>query len=112
MNTVAIKKDGETLIRAMNANRYFLRLRGLLGRELHKDEGLILTPCSSIHTFGMAYAIDAVYLDKAGYVLRVDEALPQGKAWPGQRGARSVLELQAGTASTKGIHKGDRLEVV
>lgn len=112
MNTVAIKKDGQTLVRAMNANRYFLRLRGLLGRKLDENEGLILTPCSSIHTFGMAYPIDAIYLDKTGVVLRVDEKLPRGKAWPNQRGARSVLELRAGDAGKKDIRKGDRLEVV
>jgi uncharacterized membrane protein (UPF0127 family) len=112
MNTVAIKKNGKLLVRAMNANRYFLRLRGLIGRELHEGEGLILTPCNSIHTFGMSYPIDAVYLDKTGVVLRVEQSLPRGKAWPGQRGARSVLELPAGTANTKGIYKGDRLEVV
>ncbi len=112
MRTVEIRKNGVTLVHAINANHYFLRLRGLLGRELREDEGLILTPCSSIHTFGMAYEIDAVYLDKAGVVLRVDAALPRGKAWPGQRGARHVLELQAGDAKRKGIYKGDRLEVV
>lgn len=112
MKSVEIRKEGAALVRAINANSYFLRLRGLLGRELNEDEGLILTPCASIHTFGMAYEIDAVYLDKTGVVLRVDKALRRGKAWPGQRGARSVLELRAGDAERKGIHEGDRLEVV
>jgi len=112
MKTVEIRKNGETLVNAINANSYFLRLRGLLGRELHENEGLILTPCNSIHTFGMAYEIDAVYVDKNGVVLRVDESLARGKAWRGQRGAKSVLELMAGDAKKKGIQKGDRLEVV
>jgi ABC-2 type transport system ATP-binding protein len=38
----------------------------------------------------MRYAIDAVYLDKAGRVLRVDSALPVNKAWPGASGAKRV----------------------
>jgi hypothetical protein len=46
----------------------------------------------------MRYEIDAVYLDRAGCVLRVDQALVRGKVWPMQRGASVVLELPAGYA--------------
>ena len=65
-----------------------------------------------IHTIGMRYAIDAVYLDRQGRVLRIDEALRPGKVWAQQRGARHVLELPAGGAKRCGISAGDMLEVV
>ena len=95
------------------ADNFFTRLRGLLFRKpLAQGEGLILIPCNSIHTFGMRYAIDAVYLDRTGRVLRVDEALPAGKAWPGARGAKRVLELPAGYAAKRQIRPTDVLEVV
>jgi len=111
MKTVSICKNGEPIARVWNANTYFLRLRGLLGRPLEEGGGLLLTPCGSIHTFGMRYPIDAVYLDCKGRVLRVDEALPAGKAWPQERGAKRVLELPAGFAAKRQIHAGDKLEV-
>jgi uncharacterized membrane protein (UPF0127 family) len=112
MKTIEIRRNGETLVHALHANNFFTRLRGLHGRELYDGDGLILTPCNSIHTFGMAYDIDAVYLDKTGTVLRVDAELPSGRTWPAQRGARSVLELPAGYADKTNIQTGDRLEVL
>lgn len=112
MQTVLIKRNGETLARVWNANHYFSRLRGLLGRTIPPGGGLLLTPCNCIHTIGMRYEIDAIYLDKTGLVLRVDSELPRGKAWPIQRGARSVLELPGKAASEQNIRVGDRLEVI
>ena len=112
MQTVLIQRNGETLARVWNANRYFLRLRGLLGRTIPEGGGLLLTPCGSIHTFGMRYPIDAVYLSSSGRVLRVDGSLKAGKAWPMQRGARRVLELPAGTAKERNIRVNDLLEVI
>lgn len=111
MKTVAILKNGNTIARVWNANRYFLRLRGLLGRSLQEGGGLLLSPCNCIHTFGMRYEIDAVYLDSKGNVLRVDEALATGRMWPAAHGAKRVLELPAGAAKRSSIGPGDILEV-
>lgn len=110
MKTVLIQTNGRPVVNAWLANHYFSRLRGLLGRTLPEGGGLLLTPCNCIHTFGMQYEIDAVYLDQTGTVLRVDEALPAGKACKTQRGARYVLELPAGTARRQSIQVGNRLE--
>lgn len=112
MKTVTIVRNGEVIATVWNANRYFSRLRGLLGRTLQEGGGLLLTPCGSIHTIGMRYEIDAVYIDRAGQVLRVDEALPRGRFWPPQRRAKRVLELPAGYARKRSIRAGDVLEVV
>lgn len=112
IGTVSILKNGEPVATVWNAKGYFQRLRGLLGRTLEEGGGLLLTPCSSIHTYGMQYDIDAVYLDRTGVVLRVDEALIPGKAWRGERKAYRVLELASGHAGRCGIHAGDKLEVI
>ena len=111
MKTVRIQKNGETLVSVWHARSYFARLRGLLGRTIPQDGGLILTPCNSIHTIGMRYAIDAVYLDRQGRVLRVDEAVKPGVLCAPQRGARHVLELSAGDAKLRQILQGEVLEV-
>lgn len=112
MKTVKIAKNGETIARVWHATGYFARLRGLLGRKLEANGGMLLTPCSEIHTIGMGYAIDALYLDKSGLVLRVDEALAPGRILPRQRGARHVLELPEGSAKRRGLTTGDKLEVI
>ncbi len=42
----------------------FARMRGLLGRKsLGPDTAMVIDPCSSIHTLGMRFAIDVLFLD-------------------------------------------------
>ncbi len=112
MKKAEIRHNGEKIATVWHAKGFFVRLRGLLGRTLEEDGGLMLSPCNSIHTIGMKYAIDALYLDKSWNVLRVDDALPVGKVWPAQRGAKHVLELYAGSAKKHAIVAGDKLEVI
>jgi uncharacterized protein len=111
MKTLVIRKNGEYIATALHAKDYFARLRGLLGRSLEEDGGLMLTPCNSIHTIGMRYAIDAVYLDRSWRVLRVDEALKPGRVLSPQKGAKHILELRAGRAKQCAITRNDILEV-
>ena len=68
MKTVEIRKDGESIAKVWHARGYFARLRGLLGRSLQEDGGLLLTPCNAIHTIGMGYPIDALYLNRNNFV--------------------------------------------
>ena len=112
MKTVNIMRNGETIASVWHAKGYFARLRGLLGRSITQDGGLLLTPCSEIHTIGMGYAIDALYLDRQGRVLRIDESLEPGRVLPHQRGAKHVLELPDGCAKRRNISAGDILEVI
>lgn len=102
--------DGGGLVCAAceRADTPWRRLRGLLGRTLTDDAGLLITPCRSVHMLGMRYAIDAVFLDRELRVLRVAADLRPGRM-AGQRGARSVLELPAGVCARIGLRVGDRL---
>ena len=86
------------------------RRKGLLGRTgLPADEGLWIVPCESVHTFGMKFAIDLVYLDRNKCVRKVSHSVP---AWrvSGCLSAHSVLELAAGTVARSQTSPGDRLE--
>lgn len=86
------------------ADTYFRRLVGLLRTDsLSSDEGLLIIPCNQIHTFGMKYAIDIVYMNKAGKVIKVDANIVPGKALKSVKNAHSVLEIAGGTADLKGI---------
>jgi len=62
--------------------------------RLASHEGLWIKPCSAIHSFGLSYAIDVVFLDAHGWVLKTVHALqPNRVAWC--RPAYSVIELSA-----------------
>jgi uncharacterized membrane protein (UPF0127 family) len=93
-------------LRVKVAACFWLRLRGLLFRPpLAADEGLLILPCSSVHTIGMRQPIDVVFLSADATVLKVAESLrPMRTA--ACRGARAVLELQAGRARALGLVAG------
>ena len=85
------------------------RTRGLLGRpRLHDGEGLLIARCRSVHTVGMGYAIDVVFIDTRGRIVRVVEALRPMRMAVCLRGA-SVLELAAGQARALGLRMGIQL---
>ena len=86
------------------------RLRGLLGRsELAAGNALAIAPCAAIHTFFMKFAIDAVFLDGSGRVVRALPALRPWRATRFHRRAAQVVELPAGTLARTGTREGDQL---
>jgi uncharacterized membrane protein (UPF0127 family) len=73
------------------------RLRGLIGRpSLPPDTALLIPRCRSVHTFGMRFALDLVWLDADGLPLRIDRDVGPGRIRTCVR-ARSVLECAAGS---------------
>jgi uncharacterized membrane protein (UPF0127 family) len=92
------------------AERGWDRTRGLLGRaRIEGGEGLLITRCSSVHTVGMRYAIDVVFLDREGRIARIVEGLrPMRMALC--LGAASVLELAEGQAARLSLRPGLLLE--
>jgi uncharacterized protein len=71
------------------------RMLGLAGLErAEAGEGLLIPGCSSVHTFGMRFPLDLVFLGSDGLPLAVRLAVPPRRlAW--RRGASAVLELPA-----------------
>jgi uncharacterized membrane protein (UPF0127 family) len=91
------------------ADRGPARTRGLLGRRsLGKGEGLWIVPCEAVHTFGMRFAIDLVYIDRRNVVRKVRNSVPPGRL-SGCLRAHSVLELAAGTLKSTPVRPGDTL---
>ena len=96
--------------RTERAETHWARLMGLMGRRsLPEDSALLITPCSSVQTFFMRFAIDVVFLDGDGQVVKVVAALKPYRVAFGGWGARCALELPAGAASRCGVAVGDRL---
>src|SRR5215212_2479341 len=84
------------------------RMRGLLGRPpLGPGEGLLIVPCQGVHTMGMGYPLDVVYLDSDGVVRKVLRSIRPWRHGPLVWRSRMVLELPAGAAAEVAV--GDRL---
>lgn len=85
------------------------RAVGLLGRRgLEQNSALWLEPCNGIHTFGMRFAIDVLYLDKAGIALRVLPNVRPNRMRLPLRGVRVTVEFPAGTLAALGVKAGGR----
>ena len=99
---------GEPIAYVLNANTWWLRLRGLLGRKLKNHQGILITPCNSVHMIGMKYPIDIIYLNKQNIIVRIVENL---RPWQFSicRQAHKVLELSTKNSEIKLLKVGDSL---
>jgi uncharacterized membrane protein (UPF0127 family) len=94
------------------ADSMLSRLVGLLGkRSLRPDSGLWIVPSSGVHTLGMLFTIDVVFLDKNLKVVGVRELLGPFSITSLNLQAESVLELPAHTIIKSRTEIGDQLVV-
>lgn len=102
--------DGPEL-RVSVACGFLRRARGLLFRRpLKPNEALLLPRCHAIHTFGMRYAIDAIFLDREARIVAVERVKPWRMA--ARANAVAVLEMLAGQARAYGIEPGKRVSAL
>lgn len=90
--------DKPAIAQAWMADRWWQRLRGLLLRGPLAHDGsqaLVIKPCASVHTLGMTYALDLVFLDAAQRVCGVRQRVAPWRA-AACRGAHAVVELHGG----------------
>ncbi len=91
------------------ADSFVSRALGLLvGAPLGPAEALLIEPCSSVHTFGMRYPIDVVFIDRDARIVRVCPEVRAGRIRLAP-GARAALELRAGAAARHGLAPGVKL---
>ncbi|MCJ8009239.1 DUF192 domain-containing protein [Lederbergia wuyishanensis] len=94
------------------ADTSWKRLKGLLFyKEPIMEEGLLITPCNSIHMFFMRFAIDVVFLDQANKVVKVVSGLKPWKMIPPVSNAYATLELPTGTIANQQISIGDTISL-
>src|SRR5271168_5321501 len=96
------------------ADTHWTRLRGLLGLsadDFRNGRGLWITPCHGVHTLGMGFPIDVVYLDRSFTVVHVQSELKPWRFAPIRTQAASVLELPCHTAAETKTAVGDRIEI-
>jgi uncharacterized protein len=96
------------------ADTYWTRLRGLLGLtadDFRNGSGLWIVPCHGVHTHGMRFPIDVVYLDRTLNVIHVHPDLRPWRFAAVRTQARSVLELPCHTVEETRTVVGDRIEI-
>ena len=96
------------------ADTHWTRLRGLLGRgpdDFRNGSGLWIVPCHGVHTLGMGFPIDVVYLDRDLNVIHVETDLQPWRFAPVRRIATSVLELPSRTTAATKTEIGDKIEI-
>ena len=109
MTRVVLVPSTGARINCLVARSLWLRTRGLLGRpHLPPRMGMLIERCSSVHTVGMTYPIDVVFLAGDFRVLRVVSGLrPLRAAWCPH--ASYTLELGESQAAAAGIMVGELL---
>lgn len=86
------------------------RRTGLLRHTgLAPGEGLWIVPCEAVHTFGMNFAIDVVFLSRSRKVLKIRKNMAVRRIAICLR-AHSVLEFPSGLLEQTGTVPGDQLE--
>jgi uncharacterized membrane protein (UPF0127 family) len=93
------------------ADTFLSRVQGLLGKtSLSEGEGLWIVPCNSIHSFGMRFKFDAIFLDSGKKVVGLYRQFRKNRISRIFWNARGVLELPAGTIERTGTEVGDEIE--
>jgi uncharacterized membrane protein (UPF0127 family) len=96
------------------ADTHWTRFRGLLGArssDFRNGSGLWITPCHGVHTLGMGFPIDVVYLDRGMTVIHIQHELQPWRFASIRAHAASVLELPCRTAAETRTAVGDKIEI-
>lgn len=111
-HVLRIRRSGSLLADAIeSAFDSVSRRRGLLGRDaMREGSALIIAPCQAIHTFRMRFAIDVVFADRHGTIVKVRRGVRPGRL-TGALAAFAVIELPVGAIDRSQIRVGDSLDL-
>ena len=90
---------------------FWSRLKGLLFTDdFPKGQGILIKPCSSIHTIGMAYSIDIIFVDEQDMVIKTVVGMKPYRL-TSCRGSSYVIEVPMGTVMRTATQCGDKVMV-
>jgi uncharacterized membrane protein (UPF0127 family) len=112
MPVINLTKKTWLATKVRKADTFLTRLIGLLKRRrLGPEEALWLVPSKGVHTIGMRFPIDVVFLDKTGKVIGTSPDLYPYRFSKFHVAAHSVLELPHGTIRKSRTEVGDQLDI-
>ncbi len=99
--------------RVLEARSCAAKMTGLLACDtLEKGCGLLIPECHSVHSFGMRYDIDVVFLDAENRVVKIVHEMKPRRWIKKVKNAAKVLELPAGTCYEVALNENDQLGLV
>lgn len=105
-----LSRSNQVLVEELQvADTVWKRLRGLLGRtQFGKNEGMVIVPCNAVHTIGMAFALDLLFLGCDGTILKVE---PDVRPWRMRFcwKAHAVVELPSGSLKHLSCQVGEQV---
>lgn len=109
-------RSRETFVatKAAVADTYLFRLIGLLGKTkqwARPGNGLWIKPSRGVHTIGMMFPLDLIFLDDKKQVVHVEELVKPFRISKVCLKACSVLELPPYTIFRTGTQVGDWLDI-
>lgn len=112
--TVRHMKTGKEIAsRVESALTFSRRLVGLMGRSTIPDEqGLYFPGCKSIHTFGMKFAIDVLFMDKKMKITKIVSRLNPNRVAFAPFATRATLELAGGVLKKHDLEVGDEIALI
>jgi len=102
-------RDGDVVCALEMTDSFAERSRGLHGRE-GCEGALHLAGARAVHTAGMKFELDVAFLSADLVVVRMVRVPPWRVALP-RKGARSVLQAEAGALERWGVRVADQLEI-
>jgi len=94
------------------ADTFFGRLKGLLGRkDLPKGDGLVIDPCTGIHTVGMKFGMDVIFLDRSSCVIGLRTGIAPNHLTRIFWKAKRAVELPVATIEDSGTDIGDLIRI-
>lgn len=108
---INLTHEGREVVAAVErADSFWRRGLGLLGRTgLPIGAALWIAPCSSIHMFGMRFALDLLFLDADLRVVKIVRNIRPWQMATGGPDAYSVVELATGWLPADAVAIGDQL---
>ena len=111
-NCIILRNDMIIFSEVKVADRFFTRLVGLLRTAgLTENQGLLLNKCNQVHTLGMKFPIDVIFLSKDGDILHMEQEMNPGKVSPHIKKAYWILELKSGSCKHYSLVINQRLVV-
>jgi uncharacterized membrane protein (UPF0127 family) len=115
-NYVVFNRTKNTILASTTelAKTPWTRMKGLIGRaaeEFPLGKALWISPSQGIHTMGMSFPIDVIYLDRAERVIYACHRLSPYRIAAFNWRARSVIELPAGTLEQSDTSVGDEVKL-
>lgn len=91
------------------ADGFAARFVGLmLRRRLQPDQAMCLSNCCRVHTIGMRFAIDVVFVDAGGVIVRLVGRLAPNR-FAACTGAEHTIEFAAGSVRRLQLAVGQRV---